>query len=100
MGLRTFAFAVVVTRACAHGWWTPGASAADLQADQEACQAEAGIAEPEARGELSWGQSPAIDRCMRDRGWRGGKIAIPLDSTQPKPSKPSDRQIQYDPHKR
>ncbi len=100
MRIEIVVFAALVASACAQGWWKPGASAADLQADQRECQAEAGIAEPEARGELSWGQSPAIDRCMRDRGWRGGKIAIPLDSTQPKPSKPSDRQIQYDPHKR
>ncbi len=85
MRFRTFAFAVVVTSACAHGWWKPGASATDLQADQEACRAEAGIAEPEARGDLTWGESPAFDRCMGDKGWHGARIASPPDSAQPKP---------------
>ena len=36
----TVVLAAVVATACAHGWWKPGASAADLKADQAACREE------------------------------------------------------------
>ena len=83
----TVALAAVVATACAHGWWKPGASAADLKADQAACREEAGIEEPEGRTDVSWGESPAFDACMRAKGWHGGNTAIlPRRAAQSKPT--------------
>ena len=51
-------------------WWRIGGDLGRLELDREQCRVQSGLpasAAPAPR----WGDSPAFDACMRERGWRG-----------------------------
>lgn len=52
-------------------WWKLGGSIERLGKDQQSCLQSSGLVKPEGE-RIVWGESPAFDACMRERGWHGG----------------------------
>jgi len=73
------ALALLLGAACAGDmhWDRPCATAADLEADREACMAASG----NDSGVMNWSTSRFLEGCLRDRGWRrypvGRRAACP-----------------------
>jgi hypothetical protein len=52
-------------------WWKLGGSVERLGKDQQACLQSSGQVKADDE-RIFWGESPAFDACMRERGWHGG----------------------------
>jgi len=82
--------ALLLGAACAADthWDRPCATAADLEADRDACLAASG----NDTGVMNWSTARFVERCLQDRGWRrypvGRRAACP-DRPPPESAAPA-----------